>query len=237
MSCNYFFYETGYRLSIDGKGEYNDQLGLSRIKKYASLFGLDSTSGVEVGEAMPNVSDKDPIRSTIGQGTNIYTPVQLSKYISTLANRGTNYKLTLLNRILNKDGSIVLKNEPVVDKDLTNIKNSTWDSVLKGLYKVANESRGSVYRLYGNYDVTVAGKTGTAQISLSKPNHALFVSFAPYEDPEVSVTVVIPNGHTSGNAAETAKDIYDLYFNLENEENLVAKEAILPENNIAAFSD
>ena len=59
----------------------------------------------------------------------------------------------------------------------------------------------------------------------------------PYEDPEVSVTVVIPNGHTSGNAAETAKDIYDLYFNLENEENLVAKEAILPENNIAAFSD
>ena len=69
------------------------KLGLSKLK-IRLLFGLDSTSGVEVGEAMPNVSDKDPIRSTIGQGTNIYTPVQLSKYISTLANRGTNYKPT-----------------------------------------------------------------------------------------------------------------------------------------------
>lgn len=237
MSCNYYFYETGYRLSIDNNGEFNEQLGLSRIKKYASLFGLDTTSGVEIGESMPNVSDKDPIRTTIGQGTNLYTPVQLSRYITTLANRGTNYKLTLLNRIVGKDGSIILKNEPVVYKDLTHIKSSTWDSVLKGMYMVANEQRGSVYGLYGDFDVTVAAKTGTSQISLSKPNNALFVSFAPYEKPEISVTVVIPNGHTSGNAAEIARDVYQLYFNLENEDKLVAREASLPENDIAAFSD
>ena len=171
---------------------------------------------------------KEPIFIHRYNYQNIYT---------TLANRGTNYKLTLLNRILNKDGSIVLKNEPRLDKDLTNIKNSTWDSVLKGMYMVANEQRGSVYRLYGNFGVTVAGKTGTLRLALSKPNNALFVSFAPYEKPEISVTVVIPNGHTSGNAAETARDIYQLYFNLENEDKLVAKEAILPENDIAAFSD
>lgn len=237
VSCNYYFYETGYRLSIDSNGEFNEQLGLSRIKKYASLFGLDTKSGVEVGEAMPNVSDKDSVRSAIGQGTNLYTPVQLSRYVSTLANHGTNYKLTLLNRIISKDGTIVLKNKPEVYKDLTNIKSSTWDNVLKGMYLVANDQRGSVYELYGHFGVTVAGKTGTSQISLNKPNNALFVSFAPYENPEISVTVVIPNGHTSGNAAETARDIYQLYFNLENEEKLTAKEATLPENDLAAFSD
>ncbi len=237
MSCNYYFYETGYRLGIDGNGEFNEQLGLSRIKKYASLFGLDSKSGVEVGEAAPNVSDKDTVRTTIGQGTNLYTPVQLSRYITTIANRGTNYNLTLLDRIISKDGTIILKNEAEVYNQLNDIKNSTWESVRKGMYLVANEQRGSVYKLYGNLGVTVAAKTGTSQISLSKPNNALFVSFAPYEKPEISVTVVIPNGHTSGNAAETARDIYQLYFDLGNNDELASNEAILPENDIAAFSD
>jgi len=236
VSCNYYFYETGYRLSIDGSGEYNEQLGISRIKKYASLFGLDTKSGVEIGEASPNVSDKDPVRSAIGQGTNLYTPIQLSRYVTTLANHGTNYNLTLLNRIISKDGKIVYKNEPQVYKDLTGIKSSTWDNVLKGMYMVVNEERGSVYDLYRNLEITVAGKTGTSQISLSKPNNALFISFAPYEKPEISVTVVIPNGHTSGNAAEIAKDVYQLYFNLENKDKLTSKEATLPEND-SAISD
>lgn len=237
VSCNYYFYETSYRLGIDGNGEFNEKLGLSKIKKYASLFGLDTTSGIEIGEAMPNVSDKDTVRSSIGQGTNLYTPVQLSRYITAIANRGTSYNLTLLDRIISKDGTIVLKKEPEVYNDLTGIKSSTWDAVHKGMYMVANEQRGSVYELYGDFGVTIAGKTGTSQISLSKPNNALFVSFAPYERPEIALTVVIPNGHTSGNAAETARDIYQLYFNLGDKEDLVSKEAVLPENDIAAFSD
>ncbi|NLJ97419.1 MAG: hypothetical protein GX321_09735 [Clostridiales bacterium] len=237
VSCNYYFYEVAYRMSIDNNGEYNDKLGLNKIKKYASLFGLDTTSGVEIGEAMPNVSSADPIRSSIGQGSHIYTPIQLSRYVTTLANRGTNYNLTLLDRIINKEGQIILRNEASVYKDLTNLSSSTWDSVLKGMYKVANEQRGSVYKLYGDFGVTVAAKTGTSQISLSKPNNALFVSFAPYEKPEISVTVVIPNGHTSGNASETARDVYELYFNLEEPDDILAYEATLPENDIAAFSD
>ena len=237
VSCNYYFYESSYRLSIDSNGEYNDKLGLSRIKHYASLFGLDTTSGVEIGEAMPNVSSQDPIRSSIGQGNHIYTPVQLSRYVTTLANRGTNYNLTMLDRIIDKDGKIILRKEAEVYKDLTNIKSSTWDSVQKGMYMVANEQGGSVYRLYNDLGVTVAAKTGTSQISLNRPNHALFVSYAPYEKPEVSVTVVIPNGHSSGNAAETARDIYQLYFNLGNQEELVTRQAAVPENDIAAFSD
>jgi penicillin-binding protein 2 len=237
VSCNYYFYETGYRLGIDSRGEFSENLGLNRIKKYASLFGLDTKSGVEIGEAMPNVSDTDTVRSSIGQGNHLYTPIQLSRYVTTIANHGINYNLTLLDRIIGKDGSIVLMNEPEIDKDLTDIKSSTWESIRKGMYMVANEQSGSVYKLYKDFGVTVAAKTGTSQISLSRPNNALFVSFAPYEKPEVSVTVVIPNGHTSGNAAETARDIYQLYFNLTSTEDLVSSEAILPENDIAAFSD
>lgn len=237
VSCNYYFYETGYRLGTDSNGEFSEKLGLSRIKKYASLLGLDTKSGVEIGEALPNVSDKDTVRSSIGQGTNLYTPIQLSRYVTAIANYGINYNLTLLDRIISKDGSIILMNEPEVYKNLTDIKSSTWENVRKGMYLVANEQRGSVYGLYGDFGITVAAKTGTSQISLSKPNNALFVSFAPYEKPEISVTVVIPNGHTSGNAAETARDIYQLYFNVGNNEDLVSHEAVLPENDIAAFSD
>jgi penicillin-binding protein 2 len=239
VSCNYFFYEVGYRLSIDGSGKYNEEVGLEKLKKYASLFGLDTTSGVELNEALPQVSDDDPVRSAIGQGTNAYTPIQLSRYVTTLANRGINYDLTLLDRIVDKDGNIKLHNSATIYKDLTDIDPSYWDTVQKGMYSVVNVPGGSVYNsgVYKNFGVTVAGKTGTSQISKVNFNNALFVSYAPYENPEISVTTVIPNGVTSGNAAELTSDIYRLYFHLKDPEELVEKEASLPENNIAAFSD
>ena len=105
------------------------------------------------------------------------------------------------------------------------------------MYAVANVQGGSVNSLYRNLGVTVAGKTGTSQISKVNFNNALFISYAPYQNPEITVTTVIPNGYTSGNAAELARDVYRLYFDLEDHEALVEKEASLPENNIAAFSD
>lgn len=237
VSCNYFFYEVGFRLSIDGSGKYNEQVGLEKIKKYASMFGLDTTSGVELNEMQPQVSDDDPIRSSIGQGTNAYTPIQLSRYVTTIANRGLNYDLTLLDKIVDKDGNIKLQNSATIYKNLTDINPTYWDVVQKGMYNVANVPGGSVYSIYKDLGVTVACKTGTSQISKVNFNNALFVSYAPFEDPEISVTAVIPNGYTSGNAAELARDVYRLYFDLEDPEALTEKEASLPENNIAAFSD
>ena len=237
VSCNYFFYEVGFRLSKDGSGKYNEQLGLDKLRKYASMFGLDTTSGVELSEMSPQVSDDDPVRSTIGQGTSAYTPIQLSRYVTTLANRGINYDLTLLDKIVDKDGNVILQNNANVYKDLTDISPAYWDAVQEGMYSVANTPGGSVYSLYKNLGVTVACKTGTSQISKVNFNNALFVSYAPYQNPEISVTTVIPNGYTSGNAAELARDVYRLYFDLEDPEALVEKEASLPENNIAAFSD
>ncbi len=212
VSCNYFFYEMGWRLSIDGSGKYNSDLGLSKLEKYATLFGLNETSGLELNELSPQISTKDAVRSSIGQGSNDYTPAQLSRYVTTLANRGTCYNLTLLDKIKDKDGTVVLENSATVNHDLTNVSQSTWNTVWEGMYSVANVYGGSVYNDFSNFDVTIAGKTGTSQISKTHANNALFVSFAPYEAPKISATIVIANGYTSHNAADLCKDIYSLYF-------------------------
>jgi penicillin-binding protein 2 len=212
VSCNYFFFEMGWRLSIDSFGKYNSDVGLSKLQTYATLFGLDETSGLELNELNPQISTTDAVRSTIGQGSNNYTPAQLSKYITTLANRGTCYNLTLLDKIEDKDGSVILDNSATVDHDLTDVSESTWNTVWDGMYAVTNVYGGSVYSDYSTFDVKVAGKTGTSQISKSHANNALFVSFAPYEAPKISVTTVIANGYTSHNAADLTKNIYSLYF-------------------------
>ena len=221
VSCNYFFYEMGWRLGLDSNGKYNSDLGLSKLNKYASLFGLNEKSGIELYEAEPEISTKDAVRSAIGQGSNDYTPVQISRYITTIANRGTCYNLTLLNKIEDKDGKVILDNSATVNHDLTNFSDSTWNAVFEGMNSVVNVYGGSVYNEFHNFGVTVAGKTGTSQISTTHPNNALFVSFAPYEAPEISVTSVIPNGYTSHNAASLSKDIYSLYFDLKNTDSLI----------------
>jgi len=239
VSCNYYFYEAAYRMNIDSNGSYDDQLGLKKLAKYASMLGLDKPSGVELPEYNPQISDVDAIRSSIGQGTNDFTAAQLSKYVSTIATRGKSYDLTLLEKIVDKDGNVVVDNKPKLDKDLTSIKASTWDSVQQGMFAVVNTTRGSVHNsgLYRNMGVTVAAKTGTSQISLNVPNNAVFVSYAPFEKPEISITTIIPNGHTSGNASELTRDIYKLYFELEDRNKLVDSAVTLPENSTEAFSD
>ncbi|MDD3173674.1 MAG: penicillin-binding transpeptidase domain-containing protein [Herbinix sp.] len=221
VSCNYYFFEMGWRLSIDGSGKFDAQQGLNVLKKYATLFGLDETSGMELGESNPQISTTDPVRSSIGQGSNVYTPVQLSRYVTTIANRGTCFNLTLLEKIEGNDGSIIKDNSAIVNHKLDNVSSSTWDAVFKGMYSVVNTGEGSVYSLFNNFDVTVAGKTGTSQLSKVVPNNALFVSFAPYENPEISVTAVIPNGYTSHNAAELTKNIYTLYFNVQDKKSIL----------------
>jgi penicillin-binding protein 2 len=222
VSCNYFFYEMGWRLSTTSSGEYNPQLGLSKLQKYATLFGLNEPSGIELDEALPQISDTDAVRSSIGQGSNDYTPAQLARYVTTLASRGKCYDLTLLDKVVDKDGKVIEDNNAAIIHDLTNISSTTWEGVLQGMYDVVNNPNGgSVYSTFKNFPVTVAGKTGTSQISKIHPNNALFVSYAPYEKPEIAIAAVIPNGYTSHNAAELAKDIYTLYFGLEDPRSLI----------------
>ena len=220
-SCNYFYYKIGYELALDAKGKYNDAQGIATIQKYAAKFGLAEKSGVEISEAMPEISSKDAVRTAIGYYHN-FTPVQIAKYITTVANSGVCYNLTLLDHVSSQKGETVYRNEPSVYNNITMFTESQWKAVQFGMYNVVNTSTNSLNVLYGDLGVKVAGKTGTAQVSTTHPNHALFASYAPYNDPEISVMVIIPNGYSSANAAYVAREIYGLYFNDENKEALLS---------------
>lgn len=235
VSCNYFFYEMGWRLSNNGNDSSKTAIGLGRLEKYAKLLGLDEKSGVEIEEAEPKSSDMDAVRSAIGQGTNNYTPVQLARYLTTVATGGTSYDLTLLDKVVDKDGNVVVDNKAKNTK-IDAVNNTYWDLVREGMYKVANGSRSSVSYLFKDFPVTVAGKTGTAQESRSRGNHALFVSYAPYNNPEISMVVVIPNGYASSNAVELSKNLYGYYFNEEGFKKPEGK-AIMPESQTTSFTD
>ncbi len=205
-SCNLFFYNLGYDLSIDADNEYDDAYGISRLEKYAKMFGLGDTSGVELPEIEPHISDNDAVRTAIGQAKNTYAPVQLSRYVTTVANSGTCYDLTLIDKVTDYEGTVIEDNHANVKNEIT-LPVSTWEAVHQGMRNVVLYSAGSD-ELINRINVAVAGKTGTAQESEVKPDHGLFISYAPFENPEVSVTCVIQNGYSSANARELAGFIY-----------------------------
>ena len=205
-SCNYFFYELGYRMATKDTGTYSDITGVERLQKYAGMFGFDSTSGIELPESKPQISDADSIRTAIGQGTNNFTATQLARYVTTLANSGTCYDLSLVSEIKDIDGNVVYKNEHKVQNQL-DFPVEQWNVVRQGMRQVVSVHTSSS-ALINQINVAVAGKTGTAQQSEARPSHALFVSFAPYENPEVTVTSVIPFGYSSGNAVELSGLVY-----------------------------
>lgn len=209
-SCNYFFYEMGYLMGNGRENIVDNEKGLKRLEKYAGMYGLTDKSGIELAEASPSFSNEDIVRSTIGQGSNSYTPVQMSRYITTLANGNNCYDLTLIDRFKNTVTGKNTKNTAKVKKEL-DVSQTSLQAIWTGMSRVV--SNGSISSLFRSVPVKVAGKTGTAEITANEPNHAWFVSFAPYESPEISVTVQIPNGFTSSNAAELASNVYKYYFN------------------------
>ena len=208
-SCNFFFAEIAHRLATDAKGEYDPKLGMERIRKYAEMFGLGKKSGIELMENEPMISDASPEQSAIGQGTHSFANVQLSRYVTTLANRGTVFDLSILDRVTNWEGTPIRSYEPKVDATI-HIQKENWDTVQRGMREVVEF--GSPSKLFKDLEVNIAGKTGTAQESKSRANHAFFISFGPYENPQVAVTVNIPYGYTSTNAASISKDVYRLCF-------------------------
>lgn len=216
VSCNYFFYEVGYRLG-GGENNFSDSDGLKKLSKYASLFGLDSNSGIELDEISPKVSDETVIRSAIGQGTNSYTPTQLARYVNTIATKGTCYDLSIIKEIRNLNGEITYENPHNIHGNVE-IDSNLWKTVHNGMRRVVEEHTDD-NMLINQLDVKVAGKTGTAEENLARPAHALFVSYAPFNKPEISVTTVIPYGYSSGNAEELAGFIYAYYFEPEKLEN------------------
>jgi len=212
-SCNFFFADLGHRLATNAQGEYDPGLGMERLSKYAIMFGLDQKSGVEIIENDPMISNQSPERSAIGQGTNSFANVQLSRYVTALANRGTVFNLSVLDRVTDWQGEAIRSYEPNVIKTM-DVKAENWDVVQRGMRGVVES--GSASRIFKGLEVNIAGKTGTAQESKTRANHAFFISFGPYESPSLAVTVNIPYGYTSANAASVAKDVYRLCFGYTN---------------------
>ncbi len=221
-SCNVFYYEVGYRLAQDSNG-YNSEYGLSRLEKYADLFGLTEKSGIEITESEPKFSDEYIVPSTIGQGTNNYTTVGLARYLTAVANSGTVYKLSLLDKLTDSKGNLIEDYTPEV-RNTIDIDNSIWDAIHAGMRTVVEKKA-----YYKDLAVNVAGKTGTAQEGRNRTNHAVFLSYAPYEDPEISVTVRIAYGYSSDYAAQTARDVYKYYYGLAEEDELLTGTAEIPE--------
>lgn len=217
-SCNYFFYEVGYRLSGGNNGRFSNETGLAVFRKYATMFGLGDPSGVEISERSPQISDTLPIDTAIGQGTNNYTLTQLVRYVGALANRGTCYNITLLDKLTDSDGNLQEDYQASVYNEVT-LADSTWNAVRTGMKLVAEES--ATLSEINELGVTVAGKTGTAQQTRRRPNHALFVGFAPYENPEIAIATRIANGYTSANTAEIAANVLKYYYHLEDAEELI----------------
>ncbi|WP_167956491.1 penicillin-binding transpeptidase domain-containing protein [Anaerosporobacter faecicola] len=228
VSCNYFYYELGYRLSLDSAKNYKSQLGLDKLKKYAEMFGFGENSGIELPEYEPQISNFDAVRSAIGQSENNYTPSQISRYVTAIANRGTVFNLTIFKEVQDLNKKVIEKNKATIFNNVE-ISNTTWNLVQEGMYKVVNGEDSSIKKLFKDIDVEIAGKTGTAQQDKKKPNHALFVSYAPFDDPEISVTVAIPNGYTSSNAAELARDVYKYYYKQDGYKDMLKGKVDLPE--------
>lgn len=221
-SCNYFFYETGYRLGRQN-GIYDSDAGLKKLAYYADQFGLSEKSGIEITEESPHVSDSDAVRSAIGQGTNNYTTVGLARYVTTVANSGTCYELSLLDRLVDSNGNLVEDYTPKVRNQIE-LKGTTWNAIHLGMRKVIEDKA-----YYEGLGVSAAGKTGTAQESKSRPNHALFVCYAPYEQPEIAVATRIAFGYASDYSAQMTRDILKYYFKLEDEENIITGTAATQE--------
>lgn len=212
VSCNYFFYELGKRTGID------------EISKYASLFGLDSPTGIELASeeatgviATPDNREKhrgvwyggDTLQAAIGQSDNRFTPLALASYAAALGNGGKVYRAHILKGVEDLDGGITTTPTEVISA--IDIKKETFDTIKKGMLDVTKN--GTAKDVFSDFPISVAGKTGTSQVS--KHTNGLFVGYAPIDNPQIAFCVVIEGGGTGNAAAKTAKNVLSYYFNIE----------------------
>lgn len=221
VSCNIYFYETSYRLGIDTMNEYCRRLGL----------GVNT--GIEIGEGRSILAGRqyresigstmgwfpgDTIQAAIGQSDNLFTPVQMASYISTIANGGTRYQAHLVKKVMTYDRNTVVvadqDENPTVVESLTDIDAGIYKTVQAGMRQAV--LGGSVSSILSNYPIALAGKTGTAQAS-SGADHGLLAVYGPYEEPEICVVVVLEHGGHGYSAAPAVRDIMNAYFGLEEE--------------------
>lgn len=228
QSCNFFFSEVGFRISSDSNGQYNALKGIDIIQKYCSQFGLTEKSGVEIAESAPHVTDANPIPSSIGQGTHAYACIHLSRYVTAVASSGNLYKYSLISKVVSPKQETLQEYKTTVENHVE-LKQSTWNAMHLGMEAVVGEP-GTYYSTFKEskikQEVGFAGKSGTAEQTKRRANHATFMGYAPaatvlgapYVEPEVAVAVAMPNGYGASNAAlifEQALSVYYGYTSLQ----------------------
>ncbi len=216
VSCNCFFYELG------------DMLGIDNINKYCKLYGLGEKTGVELPEssgilASPEykLSFSDPndrvwtagntVATAIGQGYNAFTPLQISNYVATIVNGGKRYSAHLLGEVKTFGGQTVVKYSPNVVSSFDMAEH--YSTIISAMSSVIEE--GSASTAFDGFPIKIGGKTGTAQVNKTQSDNAVFVGFAPLDDPEIVVSCVIEKGAKGLNAAQSVRAVMAKYFGIE----------------------
>ncbi|MDD3279581.1 MAG: penicillin-binding transpeptidase domain-containing protein [Lachnospiraceae bacterium] len=216
-SCNVFFCTAAFRLGLNEDGVFSQNLALSKLQQYAQLFELDKKSGLEITEATPRISQDLAIPSAIGQGTHSYTTAGLARYVSTIANSGTSFSLSLLSKVTDASGNTITEYTPAVSSSLS-LSEVVWDDIHQGMQSMAANNE-----YLNNLPVEVYGKTGTAQESDKRPSHGLYIGFSHKDGTEdMAMAVRIAYGYSSTNAAAVAHDVLCYYYGLEDEASLLA---------------
>lgn len=234
-SCNYFFYETG------------DRMGIETLAKYAKYFGLGVKTGVELPSetsgamASPEYAEKigitwtkgQTINASIGQGMDSFSPLQMVKYISMLANGGKDIDVSIVKSIIKPDGTEASSEEinNFVNQKLGFSDNQTenleihqenLDAILEGMKSVTSDTTGTAYVRFQDFGISVGGKTGSAEAGKDANQkdivHAWFAGFAPFEDPEIAVVVMVENGGHGNYTAEVVRDVMEEYFGMNTQD-------------------
>ena len=228
VSCNYFFYVVGRSLGID------------TLDRYAAEYGLGQPTGIELYESTGILASReykesrigenwyvgDTLQASIGQSYHLFTPLQLASYAATIAADGERYAVHILRSVLSADNGAILQSVAPEILSEVEVDKLFYRDIKEGMLMASRY--GSASYVFRNYEIPVCSKTGTAQVNLDEVNNAVFIAFAPKDDPEIALAVVVENGANGYYLAEVARDIFDWYFHRQTEPSPVPEGQLLP---------
>ena len=216
-SCNYFFYH------------YGDLLGIDKMSYYAKLYGLGEHTGVELPEVTGQMSTQsfkeqytgirwfqgDTLQSAIGQSFTEFTPLQMAEYCATIANNGTRHSAAILKEVRNYDYSSILFHRADEVLSVVDVDQSIFDAIHYGMWGVIYDAASTLTDQWLDSNIIVGAKTGTAQRGEGLVNNAMFICYAPYENPEIAISIAVEKGGAGATLSPVARQVVDYYFDFQ----------------------
>lgn len=216
VSCNYFFYTVG------------NQLGIKYIAEYAGQFGFGQETGIEIGEETGILASReykeevlniswyvgDTLQAAMGQSYNQFTPLQIASYVAIIANGGTRYSAHLMKSVKSYDYSAITYTKGSEVLGTVNASKENFGIIRQGM-RAVTRAGGTGADTFKNYPIEVAAKTGTVELGNDSQTNSVFVAYAPYDNPEIAIAVVVEKGGHGAEIAGIAKDILDYYFSFD----------------------